>query len=170
MSYDCKYSMAEKGYQLQDGKEKHRHYIRILNKNRRVRFYGNLKVHAIISQNMDMNKYESFYTKLIKGFKWNGLVLFIDEKVLVQLYDFYRKNNEQILAKPDVFYTELYTVFSKFKKAELLPYPQITENRIRDFYKKVLSGYEKAHIKLVFDRSDFNAPINPPNTKVIEKQ
>ena len=71
-AWDCKYSISDKGYQLADKVSKHRKYINDLKKNDKVLFYGGLKTYAIISQNMDFKKYKTFYSKLVKRFRWKG--------------------------------------------------------------------------------------------------
>ena len=76
-AWDCKYSNAEKGYELNDDKSKHRYYINTLKKNDKVKFYGGLKSYAIISQNMNLSAYKKFYTDLTGRFRWKGVVIYI---------------------------------------------------------------------------------------------
>jgi len=156
LSWDCKYSTQSGGYKLADSPKKHRHYIKALTENGKVKFYGGLKVHAIISQNMNFKKYKSFHKKLVAKFSWKGKVVFIDEKILLPLYYFYRENSQQILSKPQLFYSSLHRLLLNIHKKDLKPYPIITEVRMKSFYKEVDGKFKKQHINLVFQRPDFD--------------
>jgi hypothetical protein len=155
MSWDCKYSGTPKGYQLNELPKKHRHYIKVLQKNSKVKFYGGLKIHAIISQNMDMSKYEKFYIKLTNRFLWQGHVIFINENILLDLYLYYRDNSQAILSKPEIFYTALHRMFLKIHIKDSVPYPQITKSRFDKFIEETKQKYSKLHINLTFVRQDF---------------
>lgn len=155
MSWDCKYSRIKKGYQLNEKPEKHRHYINVLTKNSRVKFYGSLKIHAFISQNMAMNKYETFYKKLVNRMRWKGAVLFIDEKIILELYRFYRENSTKIAPHPMLFYTSLHRMFAKIHKRDSTPFPVLTETRLDSLINEVKNKYAKRNIPLKFDRKDF---------------
>ena len=155
LSWDCKYSIQKKGYQISEPAKKHRHYITVLTKNSKVKFYGSLKAHAIISNNMDSAKYEKFYSELTDRFRWKGKVIFIQENVIAILYSFYRQNSSTIISQPTIFYGALYKLFSKIYVKDLSPYPSLTEERIQTFIKDVSENYASKSITLTFERSDF---------------
>jgi hypothetical protein len=156
LSWDCKYSARKNGYALNDNPKKHRHYIKILEKNNRVKFYGGLKIHAIISQNMNMMNYEKFYKKLVKKFSWRGTIIFIEEKFLLQLYRYYRENSQIILSRPNAFYACLYRMLFKIQTRDKIPYPILSETRLNSFFDEVETKFKKLNRTLEFTRKDFD--------------
>lgn len=155
LSWDCKFSNHSKGYQLNEKISKHRHYINTLKNNSRVKFYGSLKVHAIISQNMNFPKYEKFYNKMKYKFQWKGEILFIEETILLLLYNFYRINSVKILSQPSLFYSSLYRLFLKIHSKDREPFPTLSSARLEIFFKEVATKYSKFNVELKFNRKDF---------------
>lgn len=155
ISWDCKYSVQKKGYQISEPAKKHRHYISVLTKNAKVKFYGSLKSHLIISNNMDTAKYEKFYLELTERFRWKGKVVFIQDNVIAALYSFYRQNSSKIVSQPTIFYIALHKMFSKIYAKDLVPYPILTNERLEMFIEDVTGRYADQHIKLDFKRNDF---------------
>ncbi len=155
MAWDCKFSNHTDGYQLNEKPEKHRHYINKLKGNDKIKFYGNLKTYAIISQNMDFSKYETFYKKVKFRFRWKGNILFIPEDVIVRLYSFYRENNKFIEQDPNSFYSSIFRLFSKIHKKDLKPFPLITEQRLELFFKEMETKYRGKSLKFKFSRKEF---------------
>lgn len=155
LSWDCKYSVTKSGYQLNDPADKHRKYIYSLKKNDKVQFYGGLSAYAIISQNMDMKRYESFYSKLTDGFRWKGHILFIEEGQVTKLYKFYKDNEALIQNDPIVFYSELYKLFKSIWKKDSMPYKVFSNERLLKLFEKVEQTYKRKGKSFVFDRSEF---------------
>lgn len=156
MSWDCKFSGLAKGYQISEPAPKHRHYIKVLMKNKKVKFYGSLKVHAIISNNMDSGKYQDFYSALTNKFRWKGKIILINDTIIRKLYYFYRLNSAKILSNPTIFYTAIHKLFSKIYVKDLLPYPVLSDDRLNVFIDNVKDRYAKKSVILTFERKDFD--------------
>lgn len=154
-AWDCKYSTLTKGYQLADAPLKHRRYINTLKRNDKVILYGGLKVYAIISQNMDMNKYETFYSKLTERFKWNGNIIYISEGFILKLYKVYKDNEETIQNSPNLFFTKTYNLFKNVLKKESVPYKQVSEQRLLSMIEDLEKVFIAKNIKFVFERKEF---------------
>ena len=155
LTWDCKYSIASKGYQLADKATKHRKYINDLKKNDKVLFFGGLKTYAIISQNMDFSKYKTFYFKLINRFRWKGNVVYFGENHLLKIYKFYKDNSETLLINPSGFYKPLHRLLSKIHKRDTVPFPKITNRRLGKFFDEIEAKYTGKNLKFEFDRSEF---------------
>jgi len=154
-AWDCKYSMAAKGYQLNDKPEKHRRYINTLKANEKVLLYGNLHTYAIISQNMDLSKYEKFYRRLTTGFRWRGDIVFIEEKTIVNLYKLYKDNEEIIQNNPQLFYKEMYFFFRKIRKVDSMPYKKLSFVRFEELGNKIAGVFKANQINFTFKRDEF---------------
>lgn len=155
LAWDCKYSVIAKGYQLADPPYKHRRYINTLKKNDKVLLYGGLKTYAIISQNMDLKKYEAFYLQLTKGFKWKGNVLFVPEIFIRKLYKVYKDNEEAIQNSPGIFYTKIYKLFADVLKKDSVPYKQISEQRLLLMIEDLEKTFKAKKISFIFERKEF---------------
>ncbi|MCG3167181.1 MAG: hypothetical protein POELPBGB_02965 [Bacteroidia bacterium] len=154
-SWDCKFSTAINGYQLRDPASKHRKYIYSLKKNDKVLFYGGLGTYAIISQNMDMTRYEEFYAALVKGFRWKGTVLFIQENQITNIYKLYKDNESLIQNEPYFFYSNIHALFKVIWKKNSIPFKFISEERLYNIFDKIKSHYMKIDKPFVFERTEF---------------
>jgi hypothetical protein len=155
LAWDCKYSNSRKGYQLADKASKHRKYINDLKKNGKVLFYGGLKTYAIISQNMDFKKYETFYSNLIFRFRWKGNIIYIAENQIIEIYQFFKDNSEIIIVNPTGFYNPLHRLLLKIYKRDSIPYPHISKVRLLRFFDEVKSNYSDKKLKFDFNRGEF---------------
>lgn len=154
-AWDCKFSLSVKGYQLNEKPEKHRHYIHKLKNNLKVKLFGGLLTYAIVSQNMDKSKYETFYSKLSSGFRWQGNIVFIDINIILAIYQFYKENSTLILSNPSGFYKPLFRIFEKIWKRDSNPYPFISEKRLKVFIDELKVYYPDNKLNFNFERSEF---------------
>lgn len=155
-AWDCKYSVLGNGYELNDDKAKHRFYINTLNKNDKVKFYGGLKTYAIISQNMNLTTYQNFYNRLTKRFRWKGNIVFIDERIIIELYRFYKENQALISSNPEPFYRPVSEMFSIIWKVNQQPFPIISGERLKSIVTRVKNGYEGKAKDFDFERNEFD--------------
>lgn len=153
--WDCKFSTLEKGYQLNDKPDKHRHYLNKLSKNDTVTFFGGFKVYAFISNNMDQARYVKFYKKLTLRSRWKGHVLLLTESNVLLLYTVYKRNEELIRSYPTIFFKKIFTLISKPWLTESDPFKFISNERIIQAMEDLKTSFKKVHRIFNFKRSDF---------------
>lgn len=155
-AWDCKYSRKERGYNLQDNPLKHIHYLNKLKENDKVVFFGRLQIYAFISQNMNEQKYLTFYKKLLGKNKWPGQILLVSESNILLLYQVYKRNEELIRNYPSIFYKKVFHLFLKTPSAERLPYKFVSNERISNTLSKIQGEFKKKHKRFHFQRNEFS--------------
>lgn len=158
MAWDCKYSVAAKGYSLQEKPAKHRYYLKMLAKNDKVEFFGGLSVYAFISQNMNMTKYVNFYKKMTADYRVTCQILILFEEQILMLYKIYKDNEQAIQLHPELFYARIIALLTKLPKSEAEPYKWISKERILKTFDSLKEDFGKVHRDFKFTRSDFIIP------------
>lgn len=155
LAWDCKHSRTKTGYRLNDSPVKHRRYIHTLKNNDKVLFYGGLKTYLIISQNMNRNSYEKFYTRMMTKFKWSGQVVFVHADIIRRIYEVYRDNQALIASYPNIFYVALSQLFKKTDRSDSRPFKQLTALKVETVLDDIVTGFNKRKKKFQFTRKEF---------------
>jgi len=110
IAWDAKYSERADGYSLTSkDASKQKNYIKKLLKNEKVKFFGNLRLHLIISNNLKSETYFKFIKKAkYRGFK--GRFALIHIQPLIDLWEFF-KNNESKFDANELLKNKFYLKF-----------------------------------------------------------
>lgn len=117
-SYDCKINYDGKGYELGSGeKRKAMEYVNGFNDTREVQYYctdEELTAHIFIGNKFKDDQID-LVNKHFKKYISNGKAttpVFVGVEGLISLYDWYRKNYEEIQKNRDTFYEEIHKALS----------------------------------------------------------
>ena len=117
-SYDCKINYDGEGYSLNSSeKRKAMEYVNHINEVREIRLYCSdkeLSAHLFIGNKFKLNQLgqlKEYFTDNIQG-KCNTKAVFIEIHGLVRMYDWFRKNYEDIQKNRDIFYELLHDILT----------------------------------------------------------
>ena len=152
IAWDAKYSESEKGYKLSNpGKQKT--YLKKLLPNEKIKFFGGLRLHLIITNNMKADVYNNFIKKA-KYRKFNGKFALITVTPILKLWEFYKQNENKFETNQDLkndFMKEFHKLFFSTNKKIVI----IGETQINQLISNLKSKVDKVN-PIQFERKDFN--------------
>jgi hypothetical protein len=147
-TWDCKFSEKTTGYDIDNRKEerKARAYIKNITMSKEIQdFSKKLNSFIIFSNNIDLTKFTGFSefllkTRITRRKRWSGIVVLFDLSAVLELYESFRNNWEDVFLRWNRFSGMLSNMLCK--KDRNSPFNHITQDRIISLFNS-LKDYPK---------------------------